>query len=411
MADTRERRGEGYKRETSVREGSKTKSDNSDKKKDYNARIRRHRAKVRALTTLVVFTVAVITVIIVVVYNIRNYSEYTIESSVRRNDNGYALYFDDSEGYIKCSKDGVFAFSSNGKERWNKTYGVDKIAVDRCGRYFAVADIGNKYIYFFDQNGYISTINTMMPVIKVNVSSQGYVAAILDGETANYIDMYDKEGNRMYTIKTTPESDGIPTDIGVSLDGRKLAVAFTSIKGVDIETSVVFYNFGEVGQSESERIVGGFDFYENQLVGDVEFINQNTVIAVAEDVISFFTIKEYPKLIENVEIEYEIEQLFYSASSVGYVYTNDNNEKMLCVYNADAKKKFTKKIDNKYTSFEFTAKGIIMYGDDSFMLISEKGKEKYTDQFETEISQIIPLDRNEDYLFITAEKLQKIKFK
>ena len=64
---------------------------------------------------------------------------------------------------------------------------------------------------------------------------------------------------------------------------------------------------------------------------------------------------------------------------------------------------FDSEISDTYTSFEFTSKGIMMYGKDEFRIVSEKGKEKYEGRFETEISQIVPLNSNEDYLFITIE--------
>lgn len=391
----------------------KLKKEHSDKEKnvDYDKKLRIHRIRVKGLLVILIAIAVVTIVVAAIVNNARNYSSYVVEKTVRRTDSGYAVYFDDADGYIKCSRDGVFAYGFDNTPRWNKTYEVNKISVDRCDSYFAVADIGSNYVYVFDEDGYISTINTVLPVVKINVSSKGHVAIILEDKEADYIDMYDKDGNRVYTIKTTAESDGIPTDIGISMDGRKLAVAFTAVKGLELKTSVVFYNFGEVGQNENERIVGGFDFYDGQLVGEVEFINENTVVAVSENIISFYTIKEYPKLIRNIDIEHRIEQILYSEEKIAYVYTDDNHKKNLCAYNAEGEKLFISEIKDNYTSFEFTRKGIIMYGKDEFRLISDNGKEKYKDRFETEISHIIPLNSNEDYLFITIEKLHKVKLK
>lgn len=391
----------------------KLKKAHSDKDKniDYDKKLRIHRIRVKGILAILIMIAVVTIVVAAIVNNARNYSDYVIEESVRRTDSGYAVYFGDAEGYVKCSRDGVFAYGFDNEPRWNKTYGVNKISVDRCGSYFAVADIGSNYVYVFDEDGYISTINTVLPIVKINISSKGHVAIILEDKEADFIDMYDKDGNRVYTIKTTPESDGIPTDIGISMDGRKLVVAFTAVKGVELKTSVVFYNFGEVGQNENERVVGGFDFYDDQLLGEVEFLDQNTVVAVSENIISFYSIKEYPKLIRNVDVEDKIEQVFYSEEKIAYVYTDDNHKKNLCVYNTEGEKIFTSEVKDIYTSFEFTGKGIMMYGKDEFRLISDNGKEKYKDRFETEISHIIPLNSNKDYLFITIEKLHKVKLK
>ena len=204
-----------------------------------------------------------------------------------------------------------------------------------------------------------------------------------------------------------------PKDVifAAELIGMEVYEGENSLGKITDGDSVVFYNFGEVGQNENERIVGGFDFYDNQLIGEVEFLNENTVVVVSENILSFYTIKEYPKLIKNVEIEYDIEQIFYSEKNIAYIYTNDNHKKVICVYNTEGDEVFGSEISDIYSAFEFTDKGIVMYGKDKFRIITEKGKEKYEGNFETEISQIVPLNSNEDYLFITIEKLHKVKMK
>ena len=42
-----------------------------------------------------------------------------------------------------------------------------------------------------------------------------------------------------------------------------------------MKTNVVFYNFSEVGQNETERVVGGFNHYDSTIVADVNFIDEN----------------------------------------------------------------------------------------------------------------------------------------
>ena len=95
--------------------------------------------------------------------------------------------------------------------------------------------------------------------------------------------MYNQDGSKIYNIKTTVEGDGVPVSMSVSDDGSKLVVAYTAVKGQELATSVVFYNFDEVGQNEVERIVGGYDTYGNQLVSKVEFINSDSYSAVVID--------------------------------------------------------------------------------------------------------------------------------
>ena len=52
-----------------------------------------------------------------------------------------------------------------------------------------------------------------------------------------------------------------------------------------------------------------------------------------------------------------------------------------------------------------------MYGGKEFVLLNKKGKVLTDMDFESELSEIIPTDGNKDYLYITTDKIYKIKFK
>ena len=391
-----------------IREYKKEKQKNETE--DYKKKLRDHNFK--RLLALVIIAIVVIIILIVVIIVVRknNYSGYNIEGTIRRNDSGYATYLGDNELYIRCSRDGVAASTYDGTQKWNKTYEINNIGVDEAGNYLAVANIGGNEIYFFDKAGYITTVNTTLPIIKISVSEKGLVVAILEDKDASYIEMYGKDGSKIFTIKTTPSSDGIPIDADVSPDGNKLVVAFTSVKGVDLVTSVDFYNFDVVGQNESERIVGGFNIYDNQLVGDVEFLNETAVIAVAENIVSFYSIKEYPKLINNIEITEKIEQIFYSDNKFSYIYIGENGSQNMVVYDLNGEMLFSKKIPEDYKTFEFVDNGIIIHGGKKYMLLNERGNELISGEFDADISDIIHIDGKE-YLFVSPDKLYKVKFK
>ena len=377
---------------------------------DYKKKLRDHNLKKLLVLVIVAIVVIVALIIITVQVKKRSYSGYNIVDTIRRTDSGYATYFGEEDIYIRCSRDGIAAFSYGGAQKWNKTYEINNLGVDSAGNYLAVADVGGNDIYFFDTNGFITEIGTTLPIVKITVSEKGLVVAILEDKDASYIEMYGKDGSKIFTIKTTPSSDGIPTDADVSPDGNKLVVAFTSVKGVELSTSVDFYNFDVVGQNESERIVGGFSIYDNQLVGDVEFLNETAVVAVAENIVSFYTIKEYPKLINNIEITEKIQQILYSENNFAYVYAGDNGTSNLVVYNLSGELQYTKVISSDYNRYEFTSVGVMVYGGKNYLLLNEKGNEVISGEFEADISDIISIGGKE-YIFVSPDKLYKVKFK
>lgn len=392
------------------REKKKNADSSNGEADDYKKKLRDHNLKKLLILVIVAILVVVALIIIVIQVKKHSYSGYSVVDTIRRTDSGYATYFGEEDIYIRCSRDGIAAFSYGGAQKWNKTYEINSLGVDSAGNYLAVADVGGNDIYFFDTNGFITKIGTTLPIVKISVSEKGLVVAILEDKDASYIEMYGKDGSKIFTIKTTPSSDGIPTDADVSPDGNKLVVSFTSVKGVELSTSVDFYNFDVVGQNESERIVGGFNIYDNQLVGDVEFLNETAVVAVAENLVSFYTIKEYPKLINNVEITEKIQQILYSENYFAYIYAGDNGANNLEVYNLSGERLYTKSVSDDFKRFEFTHGGLMIYGGKNYMLLNEKGNEIISGEFEADISDLISIGGKE-YIFVSPDKLYKVKFK
>ncbi|RGS28471.1 hypothetical protein DWY02_12080 [Eubacterium sp. AF22-9] len=86
----------------------------------------------------------------------------------------------------------------------------------------------------------------------------------------------------------------------------------------------MFYNFSDVGKNETERVVGGFN-YDDVIVGDVKFIDDTQAVAVGENVVSIYKIKEYPSLEHTIEINNEIEKIFYSDKYIGMILDNSDS--------------------------------------------------------------------------------------
>ena len=205
--------------------------------------------------------------------------------------------------------------------------------------------------------------------------------------------------------------DGVPLSISVSDDREKLVAAFTGVKGNSFKTSVVFYNFNEVGQNENERVVGGYDYGET-LVGKVEFINSTTVVAYAEDKISVYRIKEYPELVKEIAIDYNIEHIFSGNSYFGVVHRDDDTDKnILEIYNTSGNLVYSDKFDRSFTGYKFSGDNILIYGENECILSTLKGRIKYKNTFENGISNIIPINGKDEFIYINRDYVEKIKLK
>lgn len=388
-----------------------TKDESRHNDAEYDNRIRQHRIRmILIVAAAAVFVIVLVVVLMAVNYN-SEYKSYAVRNTVIRNDSGYVEYMKFGSGYVRCSRDGIAMYSYGGEQQWNKTYEINSLLTDICGSYIAVAGIGGNEIYLFNNNGYISTVNTALPIVQISVSSGGMVVATLEDNKATYINMYDSEGDKIYNIKSTISGDGVPVRVEVSPDGHLLMVAFTSVKGQQLATSVVFYNFGEVGQSEVERVVAGYDTYGEQLVADVRFLGSKAAVAVGENVLSFFKVGEYPKLTTDVELDYTIRKVFYSDKYVGTEYLDNNNIHRINIYDASGNLVSELEPDSGYFEYLFAGDDLFMYGENEVRLVNMKGKVIYEDRFEDGIVDVISISDNNEYIVLSSDKIMCIELR
>lgn len=382
-----------------------------NKKDEYDSRIKKHRLRIRVIIILLFIVAVVIAVVSVVKKTKSQYGSYEVLNTQVRDDSGYAEFVRFGRSYVKYGRDGAACWDFEGQSKWNYAYQLNQPCVDICGGYMVIAGTNDNKAYLFNNEGYVTDISTGLPIMQINVSSQGLIVAMTDDADSTHISMFDKDGNKIFDIKSAIENDGVPVSMSVSDDGEKLVASFTAVEGQQLKTSVVFYNFGTVGQSENERVVGGYDTYGQQIVSKVEFINSTTAVAFGQKMLSFYQVKEYPKLLADVSLDYEIKKIFYSDSYVGLVYMDDSNRNMIDVFNTSGEKTVTLEVPDGYVNYAFASSAVMMYGEESCRLVDFSGKEIFGYTFEDRITALIPASGNDRYVYITPGKIMVIKLK
>lgn len=377
----------------------------------YDSRIRKHKNRIRLIIILLCVVAAVVAVISIVKNARSKYGSYTVLNTQVREDSGFAEFIKFGSGYVKYGRDGAVCWDFEGNVKWNYAYQLNQPCVDVCDGYMVIAGVNDNKAYLFNNDGYVADISTGLPVMQINVSSQGLIVAMTDDADATHINMFDKEGNKIFDIKSTMEGDGIPVSMSVSDDGEKLVASYAEMDGQQLKSSVVFYNFGEVGQSENERIVGGYDTYGQQIVSKVEFINNDTAVAFGQQTMSFFKVKEYPKHLADVSVDYEIKKILYSDSCVGLVYADESNENKIDIFSASGEKTSTFQMPDEYSDCVFASSAVMMYGDDSCRLVDFNGKEIFKYTFDDSITELIPASGNDRYIYITPGRIMMIELK
>ena len=376
-------------------------------------RIKKHRRYMVIIAAIGVIVIAIAVVLVMRLIDGYVFTSYSVTGSLNREDiesSGYIAYGD---GYKRYSNDGAAYYTAKGKALWNQTYSMQKPQVKICEDCVAIGDINGNTIYIFNKNGNIGKVDTSLVISQIEVAANGAVAAVLEDNEANYINMYDKEGNKIYSVKTTLAGDGYPLDISISNDSAKLIASYVYVSGEEIKTNVVFYNFSEVGQNETERVVGGFNHYNDVLVGDVQFLSNNIAVAVGENVISIYKIKEYPSLEKEIQIDNTIDRVFFGTDYIGLVLDNSDSGELykMVVYNFSGSKVCEAEFGTQVDNIQFDGSSVVMNNSTSFSVFNLKGKNVANMSFDMPASKVLPTGTRGEYILINTKYIQNIKLK
>lgn len=368
-------------------------------------------------SALIICALAVL-VIFIVVYAMlhRTYRGYKV---LVHNDTNYentAGYTQFGGNLLKYTPDGVSYINANGDTVW--TAGVDMkmpMAVS-CGDYAVVADMSGNAIFLFNKDGQVSNQTMPYTICDVDVSGQGCIAVVLESDKTNYINCYDKSGDIIYEMQTTIDKSGYPLDIAISNDGQKLVTSYIRVVGNHVENQLATYNFGTVGQNaNADRLVGGYTF-EDELVSQVEFTDNDTIVAFGTKSITIYSMKEKPSVKKTIKYSGELMSVFSNKKYIGYVQnvtqegTTEPRYKVT-VYNMRGNKEFSGYVEFDYDAIYAADKEIIFSGGSNCKIFRKNGSVKFDGKFAGNIVSVTPTGSHLEYVVVydTATEIVKLK--
>lgn len=373
----------------------------------------------RKLTMAVMVCLAVVGIIVGYQYYRKHlvYTAYDVlaVSELTELVNGeYKAYGD----YIlRYSMDGISCMDKNGGLVWGQAYEMKNPIVDVCGNYVVVASQKGNEVYIFNKSGYQGEVKTQYPITTVRVAGQGVVAVLLEDSGNNYIKMYDIYGTELVTSKSSLEGDGYPFAYSLSEDGKKLAMSSLNIEGNSIKNVVEFYNFSDVGQNYVEQLVGTYqEEFQDSLVPKIEFVNNNTVCAFADNQMVMFRMKEIPEIVVTVPLEEKVHAVFYNEAYVGMIMEHEQEGAMyqLQVYST-ADGSLVPGISGlglseEYKEAFFTEENVVLYNEYFCKILNLEGVEKFNYTFEKNIVLFKHI-ADVRYTLITPSSISEIRLK
>lgn len=339
------------------------------------------------------------------IYNVyqqnKTYDSYSViwQKSLEGGSADYTLF---GGLLLKYSKDGVICYSQSGEQLWNQSYEMKAPMIHICEGYAVIADQMGYSFYICSLEGCTGQASTNLPITRVQVASQGVVAAILEDTRSNQIVFYDKTGKKLdIELKTLLEEYGYPMDIALSPDGQQLAVAYIYMDAGTMMNKVVFYNF-EVGKSKQDRVVGIFMEYRSAMIGQVDFLDNETACAFADDRVDFYSLKNAlsPSLMQSQTYDgREILSVFSGKKYAGVIVEADTEEsdRHLYVYNSSGALVFDKPVKMSYTRAEMSGSFLLLYNDTNCLIYDMGGGVVYQGSLEGSISKCLMKSRSRLY--------------
>ena len=328
------------------------------------------------------------------------------ETSLYNNLVGYKM---GNNELLLYSNDGAKAINADGGVAWEISYELDNPEIVWCKNVASVADIGGQSVYIVAENGIPYNYEVIYPIIKHEVARQGVTAVLLDNGTEDFVQLYDINGNLRVDLNTQTKVDGIPVDIALSEDGKKLITLYITFQGDSLICKVTFYNAGEVGKNYISNIVGQKIYEENHLAYDIGFLNEDTLYVLLEDGFALYHMTEIPELIcEVVPKDETIIDLICVNSGI-YVITEDiTKQRTITFYNEEGKKINSWTDIPEYETVIGTEQELIFFSPQKVTIYRENGVIKFEKTFTQSINDVFPAGNNR-YFLLHMDKVQTIK--
>lgn len=334
-------------------------------------------------------------------------SSYEVVTSMSRGDDTSVYYCMMRKGMVKYSKDGVAMTNKSGTVLWNQTYEMASPTMTSAGDYVAVGDIGANTIYIFNEYGQLGRVSTDVPIQEIQISEQGVVAAVLSDTSSNYINLYDKQGNSLGSIKASLENTGYPLAIALSPDASKLAVSYLIVKSGSMQSRIVAYDFSDV---EGDHLL---DTQELEgLYPKAAFLDSREVVLFGEK--GFVLYQADSKKIETQEnFESEINSVFCTNQKLGFIFKNedDNGKYRMEIYNKAGKKSSTYYFDLYYSGMTADDDEVILYNDEEMLIYQMGGRVRFRGTFNTAVTGVMPSWEDGLYWLIDDQSLREIRIR
>ena len=380
---------------------------------ELDAQIWDHRKQILKRTAQIMSLVVVLVVGINLIYALQSFDDYEVKNEIVRESSGSAQCKKFGDCLLEYSSDGISCINSNRDIVWNQSFEMTAPKVESCGDYLVVYDAAGTKLFILTKNGLEKSLEMTSPIQTVCIADQGTIAVLMKENQESQVKLFDKKGNELANGKFYGDKGGFPIDIALSYDGTKLAVNMVDVTKGQVNTTISFYNFGSVGQSEVDNNVATYTF-EGLLVPYIVYISNSRMIGMGTGKMLVFDGTQKPALSREVLIEEEVLSIFHNEKYVGIVYDNVGVENSWHIKVMDMRGKTIMENDTSipYDTIEFLSSGeVCVRNVTQCELFTIHSIRKFSYEFDKELYSVIATDGGQDYTFIFKDTIEEVKLK
>ena len=358
-------------------------------------------------TIIIGLLVMVGVLVYALVKNNRVSGSYEVVTSLSRGDDTSVYYQIMRKGMIRYSKDGMAMTDKSGNLIWTQTYEMTSPAIAVSDPYVAVGDIGANTIYIFNEYGQLGRINTDVPIQEIRISAQGVIAAVLSDSATNYINLYDKQGNVLGSIKASLQNTGYPLAIALSSDATRLLASYLCMDGSTVKTRVISYNFSD---TQSKHVIDTLGLEE--LYPKMEFLENNKVVMFGEKSFVLYN-TDTKEITAQQTFDNEIASVFCSDQKIGFIFkvSDENGQYYMEIYNKAGRKNSSVYFDFNYEGINVYDDEVILYNSQEMAVYQMNGRLKFTSTLNTSVTNIMASWESGMYWLVDDQSLREIHIK
>ena len=380
---------------------------------ELEEQIREHRS---TILKRVLQTIGIIVAIIVGVelfFALRSFNDYEVRDEIERKSSGGAQYQMFGDYLLEYSNDGISCIAANHEIVWNQSFEMASPKVQMCGEYLVIYDAAGTKLFILTETGLQKSLEMTSPIQTVCIAGQGTVAVLMKENQESQVKLFDKKGNELANGKFYGDKGGFPIDIALSHDGTKLAVDMVDVTAGQVNTTISFYNFGSVGQSEIDNNVGTYTF-EGMLVPSIDYISNSRMIGMGTGKLLVFDGTQKPELSKEIAIEEEILSFFHNEKYVGIVYDNVELENSWHIKVMDMRGNTVMENDTTipYDAIEFLSNNeICVRNATRCEIFTVHSIKKFSYEFDKELCKVFATGGVQNYTFIFKDTIEEVKLK